>query len=80
MVKIGTGGRNTRSGKAIENLGSLIIQSLKYADDNDLNYENTNGFLKKAFVCLGLETESKRHAQRGAVRNYMKYRISRRRD
>jgi hypothetical protein len=60
--------------------GSLIFQSLKYANDNALTYDNSNGILKKAFVCLGLETEGQREAQKGAVRNYMKYRISRMRD
>ena len=33
--------------------GSLIFQSLKYANDNALAYGNTNGILKKAFFVWG---------------------------
>jgi hypothetical protein len=59
---------------------SRVFQNVKYANSKVLDYENPNGLLKKAYKCIGIDTEGQRRAHCDAVKVYVKARIGRMRD
>jgi hypothetical protein len=59
---------------------SRIFQNVKYANSKVLDYDNPNGLLKKAYKCIGIDTEGQRRAHCDAVKLYVKSRIGRMRD